>query len=433
MSPRHPLPVFLRAAALASLVIFGGCATKNAFNKAKKAGTSQAWSRFLAENPKASKAQKEEAVRLRDDTLWAETVTADNAEAYLSFIKRNRQHHAVPEAKKRLGRLLSEGKSGEDVYTEFFSIAPSAPDEVRKGLEKVRFNGLKEARDPHAYALFMSQYPGSLYAERLGPAVRRSELKEAESIGTRLAYQFFLKRYPPPSGDADKANKKLAQLESGAPPNGTFDLDKLLPRLRRSEPILIRHECRKNLEAELKKEPNLYGARAENIRDQIRQVAASGSNPPRLCAGRGMVPDDAGRGSASNAVRALAVLMQRQQDLSNIFTAPDKLAHDAQEIGSRSAAMSEDAETQELELEALYGSMPADPKNPDDTASKNAKEAGRRAKRAWDLTRGLSNPEKKAAAAEVLRLMDRQKDLLLEIIAYYEKPAAAAEAEDPTQ
>jgi hypothetical protein len=126
----------------------------------------------------------------------------------------------------------------------------------------------------------------------------------------------------------------------------------------------------------------------------------------------------------AGAVRALALLQQRRRALNDALTGSDKLASDAQDIGARAAALADDSESQDLELEAFYGSMPADPKRPDDTAAKNAREALRRAKRGYELSRNLGDKADKKAAAELLATMDRQADLLTEIIAENERSVA---------
>jgi hypothetical protein len=420
-----------RVLALAILAAaLGGCAARSAYQKAERSGTSQAWNQYLAAYPEAG-SRHDEAVRRRDQTLWDETVAADNAATYLAFIKKNKGHGMLAEAKQRLRALLAGAKGAESDYQEFFSFAPADVDDVRQGLEKMRFNALAANHDPEAYALFIAQYPGSEEAGRLVDPVRRADFKTAEKVGTRLAYQFFLQRYPSSSPEADKARARLDKSEAAiTQQGGSVDVKKLLPRLRRASPALIRLECRSSLEAKIKRQSNLFSAAAESLRGRLRQVAGSGDNPPQLCAQQAVTASGADPQTVANAVRALANLMERQQALASLFDAPDRISRNAQEFGQRAAAMADDSETQELELEALYGNMPADPKNPDDTASRNAKEAGRRAKNAWDLARGLGDADKKNAAAAVLRMMDRQKDVLLRIIAYYEEPAAPR-SEDP--
>jgi hypothetical protein len=421
---------------LGSILIFAffimalaGCETE--YSKAQKVGTSQAYNDYLSKNPDSS--NRTEALQKRDEALWNETVAANTVAAYTSFIQKNRKNGHVPDARKRAHQLLAAGSGGEDEYADFLALTPAEPnaDDVRQGLEKVRFNALQQASDPGAYAVFVGFYPGTPDAEKISPLIRKHDFKVAEKMGTRLAYEYFLKRYPS-SQESDKARAHLNNVGSAAEQQGgDSDASRLLPRLRRSSPALIRRECQKSLEAKLRQQTNnIFASPAEELRDKLKQVAASGENPPELCANERMTLLGADRQTIANAVRALARLMERQQDLGNLFAGPEKITHDAVEIGERAASMSEDSESQELELEALYGNMPADPLHPEDTASKNAKEASKRAKHAWDLARTINNSDKKGSAADVLRLMDKQTDLLLDIIADNEKPAAVKNSDD---
>jgi len=409
-------------------VALGGCETE--YSKTEKVGTSQAYTDYLAKFPDSS--NRDEALKKRDEAYWTETVAVNTAASYIGFIKKNRKNAHVPEARQRSHQLLAGGTGGEDDYADFLALTPAEPnaDDVRQGLEKVRFNALQQATDPDAYTLFVGLYPGTPDAEKLATPIRKRDFKAAEKTGTRLAYQYFAKRYPS-SPESEKARAHLDEAgPAAAQEGGDADASRLLPRLRHASPALIHRECRKSLEAKLLQQSNLFSAQAEELRDKLKEVAGSGDNPPQLCAGERMTTRGADRQTIANAVRALARLMERQQDLASLFAGPDKIARDAQEIGQRASTMADDSESQELELEALYGNMPADPKNPDDTASKNAKEAGHRARRAWDLAKSLDNGDKKGAAAGVLRVMDRQSDLLLDIIVDHEKPAAVKNADD---
>lgn len=414
-----------------ALALSGCGATGKDFSKAKAAGTSGAYDDFLRRHPQSK--LREKAEKGKEEALWRETEAAGTATAYLSFLKsRPAKHPKAAEARERARKLLVQGKAAETEYVDFLYRFPDDPGagDMRRGLEKARFDSLREARDADAYALFTLQYPGAQDAARLGAAVQRRDFKEAEKIGTRLAYQFFLKRYPA-SGEAEKARARLERFDAPAAQTGNAaDLDRLLPRLRRASPGLARRECQKSLSARIRQQGDIFNAKAEELRSQLRTLADSGDSLPDFCGDQRLAVAAADRQTAANAVHALARVMERQQYLASVFSGPDRIAANAQEIGERASTLADDSESQELELEALYGNMPADPKHPEDTASKNAREAMRRAKRAWDVARGMGGKSKRSEAAEVLRMMDRQAELLIEIIAHHERPAAARKADE---
>lgn len=410
---------------------FSGCgATDQDFARARSADTSEAYAGFLSLHP--SSQYRAQAEKHQGAALWRETEAAGTASAYLAFLKsQSSKNPKSADAKERCRKLLVEGKGAEGDYLDFlyrFSGDPSAG-EMRKVLAKVRHERIKDSRDPEVYASYIAQYPGTPEAAKFSAALQRRDFLEAEKTGTRLAYHFFLKRHPS-SADAGKAKAQLERFGAPARQEGdSDDVEKLLPRLRRASKVLVRRECRNALSEQIARQKDLYGSPAEDLRNQLRFLADEQGSLPGSCDKLAMTVPAAQRKTAANAVHALGRLMQRQQELASVFSGSDKVVSEAREIGGRAAALAEESETEELEIEALYGSIPADPKRPDDTASKNAREAERRAKRAWELARGGRKP-KKEEAAEVLRLMDRQAELLIEIIASLEKPAASGAAAD---
>ncbi|MFI5344821.1 MAG: hypothetical protein ACHQ51_00455 [Elusimicrobiota bacterium] len=376
-----------------------------------------------ATDPAVARARAQQA---QDAALWRDTVNAGTAAAYVSFLKTAAAADPrTVQAREACRKLLLEGPAGPDEALAYLRLFPTDPDadRIRAALEKTRFAAARASSDPRDDALFAAQYPGTADAETLAETIRRDQFQRADAQGTRLAYQYFLKRYPA-APEAKIARERLAALVPPGVQAGDENDLALLPRLRRAAPQLVRFECRNDLTARLRREKNVFGADAENLRQLLARLAKADS-VPEFCAGKEFRASATRSLFVAGAVRALAQLQQRRQALSGGFTDPDKLASDARDIGARAAALADDAESQDLELEAFYGSMPADPKRPDDTAAKNAREALRRAKRGYDLSRALGDKSKKASAAALLTAMDRQADLLLEIIAANERPVAA--------
>ncbi|MDD5657187.1 MAG: hypothetical protein PHF00_08025 [Elusimicrobia bacterium] len=399
--------------------LFGlnGCtATDGDFARARSLNTSEAYSEFISRHPSSSlRGQAEKAL---EKTAWRQAESEGTAAAYLAFLKlASAKNQNIAPARERCRRLLAEGKGREEDYFGYlrrFGDEPSAS-ELRRALAKIRFDGLSEREGE----LFSLQYPGTPEAEKISAALRRRDFQEAEQLDTRLAYAFFLKRHPE-GAEARKARGSLERFAAAADESGNAeDLERLLPRLRRASARLRRMECRNSVSASIRGLSDVFSAEAEELRGRLRQL--EGNDIPAFCSERAAAVGARNRRQAANAVHALARLMERQQQLASEFSGPDGVAADARDIGERAAGLAEASEIQELELEALYGSMPADPKRPEDTASRNAREAERRAKRAWELAHGSSKSGKKEAG-EVLRLMDRQADLLVDIIAYLEQP-----------
>jgi len=364
--------------------------------------------------------------KVRPIVLWHQAEAAGDPASYLVFLKAAPAND--PNAAKARGacrKLLVEDRGGEKDALDFLRLFPEDPaaDGVRRALERVRFAALKGAMDPQAADLFLSAYPGTPEAQSLAADASRREFKRMEALGTRLAYRTFLKRWPD-SSEAAAARARLAAFDAPPAPTGDASDLALLPRLRGASPSLVRLECRAALTSRLRREKDVFGAAAESLRERLFRLSKARAAPSDSCGGADAPPAGPEKAFVAGAVRALALLRQRQQAFAAVFSKPEKLASEAQDIGARAAALADESEAQDLELEALYGGMPADPKRPDDTATKNAREALRRAKRVFELSRARGAGARRASAGEVLSAMDRQADLLLEIIAERERPAA---------
>jgi hypothetical protein len=418
-------------AALLGLLALSGCAMHDDFLKAQAAGTQQAWGDFVSKYPVDKNPQCDDcrtADRNYKDALSREENELRQAEAtgtaaaYLAFLSARaagNPHYA--QAQDAARGLLAKGEGEEEDYETFFAKFPGDGRlaDVRRGLRRLRYRAAKRARDADACGLFLAEYPGTPEAEQLKPTCERLEFETARRMKTRLALEFFLKRFPD-SAQAGAASELLAGLpraETVVDDGGALEL---LPRLREASAELRASECAAVLADSERAAGDPAGASAEKVRDDFAGFLRSGD--VSVCVGRSLAIPASSRASAAGAIRALAKVSQRQMRLASIFDGTQALADKARQIGQTAAQLAEQAESFDLEMQAYYGFMPADPDKPQEKAAKDAKEAERRAHRAYDEAEGGDVAAKKAAAAEVLRLMDDQKKLLVKIIAYYERP-----------
>jgi hypothetical protein len=416
---------------LAVLLGLSGCAAHDDFLKADAAGTTQAWGDFVQKYPVGKNPDCEECrtadrkykeALAREEGDWARAQDAGTAAAYLAFL--SGRAATVPhfaQAQDAARDLLAKGEGEEDDYRAYFDKFPGDPrfSDVRRGLRRARYRAAKRTRDADSCELFLAEYPGVAESEQLKPVCERLEFEEARRMKTRLALEFFLKRFPE-SAQAAAATDLLSGLSRGDPASADGGILDLLPRLRESSAELRAYECSAIMADSVREAGDPAGAAAEKVRDEFAAFVRSGD--ASVCGGRVMTIPSSTRASASAAVSALAKLSQRQMRLASIFDGTESIAAKARQIGQTSAQLAEQAESFDLEMQAYYGFMPADPDKPEEKAAKNAQEAERRAHRAYEESEGGGVAAKKAAAAEVLRLMDDQKKVLLRIVAYCERP-----------
>ena len=409
----------------------GALGERRDFRSAKTAGTTSSWSSFIERYPQSSLREKAQAGL--DEARWHETETTNTAAAYFVFAQNYPSHPMTGEAKDRCRRILAQGQGTEEDALNYLRAYPDDADAraVRQGLMALRFAAVSKTSDPDGAFLFVSEYPRTPEAVQLLPSVQEQAYAEAEKTGSRLAYQFFLKRYPT-APQAAQAQAKLGEFVPPEVQRGTPADLKLLPKLRGASAALVRRECQKGLRSRLSASADLYDAEAEELRAHLKELAGSGDSLPRFCAEQALIVPAVARQTTANAVHALAVLMERQQYLNSVLDSPDKIARSAEQTADQAGTMADSSESSELDIEALFGNMTADPKKPDESASKNDREAVRRAQRAAELVKGMSKKDEIAVIAEAA---NRQADLLVEIIAALEKPksgAKAAPSDDPS-
>jgi|GEM_PF-2884393 len=396
-----------------------------AYDQAAAAGTASAWSGFLGQYPAGAHAAQARAQLA--EAQWRELKQRETAAGYLQFLAAAplaNPHRA--EAKDRCRALLLQGSGSAQDYSAFLRLSANDPSAgaLEQKLEQLR---AQSAGSGPAAVLFFYQYPGTPEAAKLLPAVYEAEFRRASEVDTRLAYHYFVSRFPS-APQADAARGKLAGASAGA----SADVSALdyLPKLRESSPALQRLECRSALAQKLK--ADVYGPSSERWRDALREISSGGNTVPYECRDAALAVPAKARPVVAGAVRSLARLLESQAALNSLFEAPAQIAEKSRQVAAQSGSLADEAESYELEIEALYNNMPADPSHPDDTASKNAREAIERANGAWQQSAqdAAGGSGRREAVGRLQRRLDRQAGLLLEIIAHYESPAVSAEADE---
>jgi hypothetical protein len=427
-------PCRLAALALAACVVLSGCAAHDDFVKTQTSGSLQAWSDYVKKYPVKGHpgcddclaAQKAlDAALAKEKVEWSQAQSAGTAAAYMDFLSnRSKASPYYETAQTAQLDLLKKGQAEEGDYLTYLnkrSDDAQAAD-VRHALMSFRY-GKAKAGEAGQAAYFESQYPGTAEAAKLAPHWAAKEFEKAKANRSRLSLEFFLKRFPD-SGHANEAEALLANLPHSEPIADNGEALALLPKYREVSTALRGQECLSIMADLVKATGAPYGAAAERIRGDF----ASASNVADIAACRDAelrVPTGS-RAVVGSAVRSLVVLSQRRARLGGLFSGPDEVGAKSRKIGKTSSQLSEAAEAFDLEMQAYYGYMPADPDKPSEKASRDAAEALRRAQRAFELTQGGFIAMKKKDAAEALDLMNAQEELLVKVIAYHEKPERRA-------
>lgn len=421
---------------LAAGVLLAGCAAHDDYVKAQSAGTLQAWSDYTKKYPvqrnpscddclAGQKAFDAALAKEKDD--WEQAQSAGTAAAYLDFLSNRSSVSPYYEtAQSALLDLLKKGKAEEGDYLAYLNRRgdDAQAAEARRALLIFRFGKAKSADGPGAAAYFESQYPGTPEAGKLAPHWAAKEFEKAKTAHSRLALEFFLKRFPE-SAHAEEAKSLLASYPRAEPIADNGEAIDLLPKYRQFSAALRGQECIEVMAGLIRATGDPYGAAAEKIRGDFSS-ASSPSDIPECADARLVVPNSS-RALVGAAVRSLVMLSQRRARLGGLFSGPEQVAAKARNIGRTASQLSEASEAFDLEMQAYYGYMPADPDNPKAKASKDAAEAVRRAKSAFDLTQGGSVASKKKEAAETIDLMNAQEELLVKVIAFNERPDRRAQ------
>jgi hypothetical protein len=424
------------ALVLAAAAILAGCAAHDDYLKAQSAGTLQAWSDYVKKYPPkehpncedCQAAQKSlDAALAKEKDDWTTAQNAGTAAAYLDFLSNRASASPYYEsAQSALIDLLKKGQAEEGDYLAYLNKRPddAKASEVRRALLIFRYGKAKAAPEPGAAAYFESQYPGTSEAAKLAPHWAAKEFEKAKAARSRLALEFYLKRFPD-SARAGEAQSLLAGYPHADPIADNGEAIELLPKYRQVSAALRGQECIEVMAGLIRATGDPYGAAAEKIRGDFSSAASPSDID--ACRDAEMRVPNASRALVGAAVRSLVALSQRRARLGSLFSGPEQVAGKARNIGRTASQLSEASEAFDLEMQAYYGYMPADPDNPKAKASKDAAEAVRRAKRAFDLTSGGAVASKKKEAAETIDLMNAQEELLVKVIAYHEKPERRAQ------
>jgi len=397
----------------------GALTDRRAFQEAKAADNSQSWQAFISQYPNSSHAQ--EATEKLNAAYWREAQAQDTAAGYLAFITAHANHPQAQEARERAGKLLLEGKGEQDDYLRYLSSFPDDRHnpELRLALQKLRLESARKSDDIDKIALFLAQYPGAEGTTPLKSKVEAADYQKANALGTRLAWQWFLKNHPK-SPHGDTAGARLQETAPKYYPADN-DLDEETGKLRQGSPVFRNMECRSALTAALAREKDLFGAKAESLRAGLAATFRSTNAAPAACSGLSLRVAPGNKTAMTRLLGALGELAGQRKALAALMGDPDELASKAAALSQTSSAFADDAEGKEQEEEALYNRGSENPDDPKDTAAENAREASRRARAAAKTADAVGG---RASLAKLVQRMDAQAELLLKIVAATEQEPA---------
>jgi hypothetical protein len=323
------------------------------------------------------------------------------------------------EARQRACKLLLDVKGEQDDYRRYLSSFwddPQASD-LRKALEKVRLDAVSKTEDAKEIAIFLAQYPG---IDGVGALKAKSEndvYRKAKALGTRLAWQWFLKSYP----HSQQAGDIKARLQEAAPryfPTKA-DVEGQIGQIREGSTAFRNLECRKILTAAIAREKDLFSAKAETLRSELASAYHSADSVTASCSGVPLTIAPGEKETASRALGALAELANQRRALAALLGDPDDLAAKAEELSQTASSFADDAEGKEQEEEALYNRASENPDDPKDSAAENAREASRRARAAAKTAGALGGG--RSEMPKLIQRMNTQAELLLKIVASVEQ------------
>ena len=425
-----------RFLALAACALLAGCAAHDDFVKAQASNTLQSWTDYAKKYPvkdhpscdDCAAGQKAlDAALAKEKDEFEQARSAGTAAAYLDFLgNRSASSPYSVTAETAVLDLLKKGQAEEGDYLAYLNKRPDdeQASEARRALLIFRYGRAKSAAEPGAAAYFESQYPGTPEAAKMAPHWAAKEFEKAKASHSRLALEFFAQRFPD-SAHAEEAKSLLANYPRAEPLTDDGQAIELLPKYRQVSASLRGQECVAVMAGLIRATGDPYGSAAEKIRGEFSSAASPADIPS--CQDAQMSVPSGSRALVGAAVRSLIVLSQRRARLGALFSGPEQVSAKARSIGRTASQLSEASEAFDLEMQAYYGYMPADPDKPSEKASKDAAEAVRRAKRAFDLTQSGFIAAKKKEAGEAIDLMNAQEELLVKVIAYHEKPERRAQ------
>lgn len=359
---------------------------------------------------------------------------ANTMEAYMDFLTRFPDYECKDKQDKNVRELLQEltyqnvinSSNPQDYlsYMETYKDDSRIPD-LRKSLEKARFNSIQRSNKTKDWQAFVRMYPRSEYLSTAMAKYGQLSLQEAKKLNSVLAYNFWMKRFSRSSPqDAEQVKAKIAELQSkqGKPsqvPYAALGTEDLLAKARKAVPELGRHECIMGLARAVQTAPDPYGAEAEKIRGQLEKLSKSEKTPiPSLC--KNLEPNVTGENKMllARSVWVIERVQKQKKEIEKSVSGVRKTANLGQMVNNLATAISEDYYGAEIADEA-EGEQPGNPENPQDLASVNAQEAARRAEAAGTVLQDIPTQE----VDPLLDNLDDHVDLLTEIIAWVERPS----------
>ena len=408
---------------------------KEAFEQAQTDKTSQEWNSFIEKYPNSDKI--EIARRQLRIAYWKEARQSDTPEAYLDFIQNHPQSSHLDQARTNARRLLLADKGSLADLLRYLTVFPKDDNaqELRRVLEKKRFTLAKNASGPEETSLFIAQYPGTRDALSLKKKRQSDKFQMAQALGTRLAYHWFLENFPN-SPEAVSARSQVSIFNPKYfPADQKTNVDNVISQMRLQSPDFRKYECWTVLSQEIKREPNIFGSRAESLR--LRLISLLQTPQPTSSEGEGDIGDISLSGDSSssqcskpggvlpskkqivlNAIGALNKLAGERRRLSSLIGNPQAVVAQAASLSQTASSFADDAEGKEEEEAALYNQGSENPDNPKETASVVARDAMRRARYALQVSQSMTD---NSDSKNVINKMDSQAKLLMLIIAESEK------------
>lgn len=359
---------------------------------------------------------------------------ANTMEAYMDFLTRFPDYECKDKQDKNVKELLQEltyqnvvnSSNPQDYlsYMETYKDDSRIPD-LRKALEKARFNSIQRSNKIKDWQAFVRMYPKSEYLNTAMAKYAQLSLQDAKKLDSVLAYNFWMRRFSRLPG-AEEVKAKIVELQSkqGKPsqvPYADLGVEDLLAKARKSVPDLARHECVMALARAVQASPDPYGAEAEKIRGQLEKLSKSEKTPiPALC--KNLEPNVTGENKMllARSVWVIERVQKQKKEIEKSVSGVRKTANLSQMVQNLAAAVSEDYYGAEIADEA-EGEQPGNPENPQDLASTNAQEAARRAEGASTTLQDIPTQE----VDPLLDSLDDHVDLLTEIIAWVERPSVS--------
>ncbi len=146
--------------------------SETAYREARREGTLQAWSRFLAEHPDSPRAPEagERAAALREDAAYRTALERDDASGYQAFLDHFPASGRAPEIEARL-KLAQEARTR--------AVVERRVREQEQGRRAEAYAQAKKLDTPEAYRMFLTIYPDAPEAADARRRMNRAETRSS--------------------------------------------------------------------------------------------------------------------------------------------------------------------------------------------------------------------------------------------------------------